>query len=344
VNLLFWLGIAQGGVVVSASLYLTQGRWGGLAAYRLAEAFGNFIPLGFILFWALYFGRVALFPWISHPIPQKAAWLNAPFLFARDGLGLLTMTALSMWLMRLSHRPDVEQWIESPKTIQLPPTAIRRLAPAIALVYAAVYSLIGFDLVMSLSPLWHSTLFGAYFFAGAFWCAIAAMALVACVIGRRLGAPNRFSEPDMLHDIGKFLFAFSVFWAYLLFSQYIVIWYGDIPVETFFIVVRVNHLPWAAWSWTAFALIWGVPFVVLLGRKPKQTPAILGTVALLGVIGIYIERYLLVVPSLSPREIPYGWIELLITLGFFGLFGLCSLSGLDQAAAAALAQPTGVEE
>src|SRR5215475_11967057 len=98
VNLLVWLGIAQGGVVLSASFYLTQGRWAGTTQYRLAEAFAGFIPLGFILFWGLYFGRTLIFPWVLHPIAQKAAWLNTPFLFARDGLGLAFMTALSFAL------------------------------------------------------------------------------------------------------------------------------------------------------------------------------------------------------------------------------------------------------
>ena len=87
VNLLFWLGIAQGGVVASAAFYLTQGRWAGRAHYRLAEAFSGFLIPGFILFWVLFFGRELIFPWIRHPIPAKTTWLNVPFLFARDGIG-----------------------------------------------------------------------------------------------------------------------------------------------------------------------------------------------------------------------------------------------------------------
>src|SRR5437899_7666675 len=85
VNLLFWMGIAQGGICVSASFYLTNARWGGVGQYRLAEAFVGFLPLGFLLFWALYLGRHQIFVWVDHPLPEKADWLNAPFLFARDG-------------------------------------------------------------------------------------------------------------------------------------------------------------------------------------------------------------------------------------------------------------------
>ena len=130
-----------------------------------------------------------------------------------------------------------------------------------------------------------------------------------------------------------------MFWVYLLFAQYIVIWYGDIPAETFFVVPRVQHLPWGALGWSALILIWAIPFCVLMGKRPKRTPAILGTVAVLGLIGMWIERYVLVVPSISPGYIPFGWVEPLITLGFVGAFGLTALPGLRMLSAPALARP-----
>jgi len=339
VNLLVWLGIAQGGVVLSASFYLTQGRWAGTTQYRLAEAFAGFIPLGFILFWGLYFGRTLIFPWVLHPIPQKAAWLNTPFLFARDGLGLALMTVLSLVLVRLSRGPRAAAWQRNSADIEMPPPATRRTAAALAILFALVYSLIAFDLVMSLAPQWHSTLFGWYFFGGAFWSAIVATAVTAVVLRTRLGAHNAFRNPTVLHDLGKLVFAFSIFWVYLVFSQYIVIWYGNIPVETFFIVHRVFYMPWEAISYAVVILMWVAPFLVLLGVRPKKSPAILGTIAVAGIVGVWLERYLLVVPSLSPRAIPFGWVQLLVTIGFFGAFMICSLGGLNLTAAAALAEP-----
>jgi hypothetical protein len=335
VNLLFFLGVAQGGVVVSAAAYLAQGRWAGVTQYRLAEAASGFLPLGFVLFWGLYFGRTLIFPWVLHPIAQKAMWLNTPFLFARDGISLLVMTLLSLWLVRVSRGDAARAWAANPSDIEMPPPAIRRLAPAVAMTYAAVYSLIGFDLVMSLAPVWRSTLFGAYFFEAAFLSAIAAMAFTAAIMRGRLGPGNLFTHPKVLHDLGKFTFAFSVFWVYLLFAQYIVIWYGDIPVETFFIVQRVYYLPWEPLSYVVVILMWVLPFTVLLGVRPKRTPAILGTVALGVLVGIWIERYVLVVPSLSQHVLPFGWIELFITIGFLGAFLLCSFRGLNLMAAAA---------
>jgi hypothetical protein len=86
-------------------------------------------------------------------------------------------------------------------------------------------------------------------------------------------------------------------------------------------------------------LMWVAPFLVLLGVRPKKSPAILGTIACGGLVGVWLERYLLVVPSLSPRAIPFGWVQLLVTLGFFGAFILCALPGLNLTAAAALAEP-----
>jgi len=338
VNLLVWLGIAQGGVVLSAAFYLTQGRWAGTTQFRLAEAFVGFIPLGFVLFWGLYFGRTMIFPWVLHPVAQKAAWLNTPFLFARDGIGLLVMTLMSLALVRISRGPQATQWQLNPGDIEMPPSAIRKVAPALGILFVVVYSLIAFDLVMSLSPQWRSTLFGWFFFAGAFWSAIVAIALTAVILRGRLGPHNAFRNPTVLHDIGKLVFAFSIFWIYLVFAQYIVIWYGDIPVETFFIVHRVYYLPWKAVSYAVVFLMWVAPFLTLLGVRPKKTPVILGTIALGGIVGVWLERYLLVVPSLSPHTVPLGWVELLITLGFFGAFMLCALPGLDLVAAAATAE------
>jgi len=328
VNLLFWLGIAQGGVVVSASLYLTHAHWGGASVYRLAEGFAGFLPLGCLLFWALFPGRETLFPWIRHPLPEKAAWLNVPFLFERDGGGLLLMTLISVWFIRSSQRDDAVRWAESSSSIELPPRTIRRLASAVILAYTVVYSILAFDLVMSLSPVWHSTLFGAYFFAGAYWSALVAMGLVAS-LGLRPAPQGCSVDPrDSLHDIGKLVFTFSNFWAYLLWSQYLPIWYASIPEETFFVVQRVHRLPWGIIAWVALLLVWITPVLLLIGRKGKRTPAILGAVCALGLIGMWLERYVLVTPSLSPTGIPFGWVEAVVTAGFLGAFGLCTLPGL----------------
>jgi branched-subunit amino acid transport protein AzlD len=335
VNLLFWMGLAQGAIVVSAACYLAQGRWGGPAAYRLAEAFGGFLIPGFVLFWALYFGRETIFPWVSHPIPRLAPWLNVPFMFARDGIGLAWMTLLSLWFLSASRKAETIKWVESAREIEMPPKAIRRLAPTLAISYFVVYTILAFDLIMSLSPRWSSTLFGVYYLESVFWAGLAAMSFAAVRLRSRLRPDSRFASPQVLHDLGKLVFAFSIFWVYLGYDQYLPIWYGDMPRETFFVAPRFAHLPWAVLGWSTLVLVWAVPFIVLMGKRPKQTPGILGTVCLLGLIGIWIELYVLVTPSLSPRHIPFGWIEVLVTLGFFAAFRLSTRGGFERLLAVA---------
>jgi hypothetical protein len=327
VNLLFWLGIAQGGVAVSASLYLTQARWGGAGMYRLAEAFAGFLPLGVFLFGLLFGGRAVLFPWVRHPLPEKAAWLNVPFLFGRDGAGLLILTALSLWFVRASRHADTVGWAETADNIELPPPLVRRLAPALLITYAVVYSILAFDLVMSLSPQWYSTLFGAYFFAGAYWSALAAIGVLAS-LGWCPQPRNGGDERRPLHDLGKLVFAFSIFWTYLLWSQYLPIWYAGLPDETFFVVQRVHRMPWGGMAWSVLVLIWVIPFVGLMSRQAKRHPRVLGTVCVLGLIGMWLERYVLVTPSLSATHIPFGWVEITVTAGFAGVFVLSTLPGL----------------
>jgi hypothetical protein len=344
VNLLFFLGIAQGAMVASAAFYLTQAKWGGSTPYRLGEAFAPFLWVGFLLFFGLYFGRAAIFPWVKHPIAQKAAWLNIPFLFARDGIGLGMMAAVSYAFVRISRSEDSRAWTIATREIEMPPHSIRVIAPIVAGLYAVVYTLIAFDLVMSLAPVWRSTLFGWFFFAGCFWSGLTAMALIAVVLRNRLGTNNLFTNPTVMHDFGKMVFAFSVFWVYLLFAQYIVIWYGDLPVETFFIVQRVHHMPWSPLSVACLILIWAIPFVVLMSQRSKKTPLILGTVAALGLVGMWLERYVLVVPSLSPDAIPFGPTQFLISLGFLGVFLICAVPGLNRVAQASTSgEPFGDE-
>ncbi len=345
VNLLFFLGIAQGGVVASASFYLTQAKWGGSTPYRLGEAFAPFLLLGVALFFGLYFGRVLIFPWVLHPIAQKAAWLNVPFLFARDGIALATMAIASYAFIRTSRSADARAWTVAVNDIELPPHSIRVLAPLLGVLYVFLYSLLAFDLIMSLAPVWRSTLFGWFFFAGCFLSAVTAMALVAAILRGRLGERNLFTNEIIMHDHGKLVFAFSVFWVYLLFAQYIVIWYGDLPVETFFIVQRVHHMPWRPLSIACLVLIWLIPFVVLMSVRAKKSPLILGTVTILLLIGIWLERYVLIVPSLSLDAIPFGITQFLVSLGFLGAFLLCSIPGLNRVAQAATSgEPAGDDE
>jgi hypothetical protein len=281
-------------------------------------------------------GRDYIFPWIAHPAEGKEGWLNAPFLITRDWIAIIILTFLSWLLVTWSREPEAITWQRDPRTIEMPPRGLRRLAPAVGIVYCVVFTLLAFDLIMSLSPQWHSTLYGWWFFETAFWSSIVAMAFVVVRMAILLPAGNAFSRPELRHDVGKMVFAFSVFWIYLGFAQYIVIWYGDIPVETFFILVRFWHYPWAMISWIPVFFMWVIPFTFLMGVRPKKSLLILGTVSTLGLIGVWILLYIMIVPSWFPNQLPLGWVELSIAAGFLGAFILTSVPGLKRVAEEAI--------
>ena len=129
VSFVFFIGVAQGGVLLSCGFYLVHGRWTRNAVHmRVAEAGWPFLVLAPLLFWGIFLGRDHLFPWIAHPIAKQAAWLNASFMFSRDFAALAIMAALSFFFVRISRGRKALEWATDPNSIEMPPVAIRRLA------------------------------------------------------------------------------------------------------------------------------------------------------------------------------------------------------------------------
>jgi len=325
VNYVFWTGLSFGAVLFVAVLNLTDARWG-RSLKRLAEGLGAFLPASFLLFWVLYFGRGEIFPWVNEPIPEKAGWLNVGFLFARNGAGLLLLTLLCMALIFYSVKADRE-FINRPAGSADPtggkPWKVQRiLSPVIGILYAFILSLLAFDLIMSLDPHWYSTLFGAYYFMSSFYAALAALVLISHLFRRTHGL-QEYIHPHHLHDLGKLLFAFCLFSGYLFYVQFLVIWYGNLPEETKYIILRVRFSPWEPMGWTVLGMILILPFLVLLRRKWKMNPAVMIPVSLVVLGGMWLERFILVAPSLwKEKVLPLGPLEILITAGFFGVMAL----------------------
>jgi Ni/Fe-hydrogenase subunit HybB-like protein len=331
VNYLFWSGLAFGSVLFSAALILTKARWG-RPIKRLAEAPAAFLPFSFLLFWVLFAGRDKIFPWIHEPLPLKAAWLNINFLFARDGLCLFLLTVVSLALVYFSLRGEREIHFEKDGTLNSYQDQgeknLRRqsiLSPILASLFVLGFSLIGFDLVMSLSPHWYSTLFGMYFFTGAFYSSLAFLFLLSILLVKTLNLEN-FVRERQYHDLGKLLLGFCLMTGDFFFSQFLVIWYGNLPEETRFVILRVNSAPWKYLAWTVLILSFAVPFTVLLSRKAKMKRGVMLAVTGTILIGMWLERFLLVAPSLwKGRDLPLGFSEFLISLGFLGLMSLSLL-------------------
>src|SRR5436309_496259 len=185
--------------------------------------------------------------------------------------------------------------------------------------FAFGHSLLAFDLMMSLAHKWVSNLFGAFYFMGSFLAALMALAVIAIALRRRMGLAQLISAKQ-LHDLGKLCFGFTVFWAYLMWAQFLVIWYGNLPEETYFIFYRLIG-PWRPVGVAVFLLVFVVPFIGLLGVRPKRYPPTFLAFALVSLAGIWLERYLEIVPSINGGAGPaIGLPEAGVTLLFAGLF------------------------
>ncbi len=329
VNYVFWAGLAFGAVLFSAVLNLSKAVWG-RPIKRLAEAFGAYLPVSFLLFWAFLAGKERVFPWIAKPVPGKQAFLNAPFMFAREGVCLLALTVLSLLLVYYSVKADRE-WLKEGRprlSTEYPWSGLFRsqwrLSPVLPAAYAFILSLFAIDLIMSLSSEWRSTLFPGYYFIASFYSAVVAIYLFVLLAKDRLGLDG-YLFPRQFHDLGKLTFGFAIFTGYLFYGQLLVIWYGNLPEETKFVILRTVLDPWKGWAWAVLFMVFVIPFLTLLSRniKVKRIPMVILTLMIL--VGLWMERFLLVVPSLwvGKPGIPFGFLEVLVSAGFLGLVWLC---------------------
>jgi hypothetical protein len=321
-NFIFWLGLAQASVVVAATQKLAKGRWSGLVI-RLAEASVAFLPVAVVLFFLSFFGRTYIYPWVLEPRTDLGWWLNPVWFYLRDGAVLALLAWLSWRFVRRDMAPDLAELAggQPLETSEAERGLIARDAAFVVIGFAFGLSLIAFDCVMSLAHKWVSNLYGAFYFMGSFLAALMWLAVLSVRMRQRMGLEDLYSRKQQ-HDLAKLCFGFTVFWAYLMFAQFLVIWYGNLPEETYFIFYRL----WGAWrpiGIAVFLMVFLIPFIALLGEKPKRTPAWLLVIALVSLAGVWIERYYEIVPSINGGGGPaFGVPELGGLLFFGGLYAL----------------------
>ncbi len=335
VNFLFWSGLSVAGVMIAATWRVVGARWAA-PFKRISEGLVAFLPVSFLLFPILFLGRHDWIPWIERPDPHRAPWLNVPFLFSRNAFGLMLLYGMSLYYVYLSLRPDLAAAAskkpapansdESGKLAEHESTrrerTLRRFSIVLLTVYALVFSLMGFDLVMSLNRHFYSTLFGIYFFVGNLYIGFAAVCILVAVHIRK-GNLGKIVRPDQLHDQGKLTFAFCMLTGYMLFVQFLVIWYGNLPEEIGFLLHRISDAPWRTLAPLMVLIAVAAPFIILLSRSLKQKPLGLFAMGVCILVGMWLERFLLVVPSLwNGNKLPLGWIEAVITGGFFAATAL----------------------
>jgi hypothetical protein len=199
-----------------------------------------------------------------------------------------------------------------------------RLAVIMLVLFVTVVSLFGFDLVMSLEPHWFSGLLGGYVVVGTFYSGFAFLVVLVALWSR--GRATWVMPPAEVQDLAKLVFATSILWMYFFWSQYLVIWYGNVPIETRYVVSRFFSDPWRTVAITACIIGWLIPFGYLLGRltgRPPERHGPLVAIACLSLVAIFLERIVLVYPSvLKAGTAAYGIVDLLVTVGFGALFVL----------------------
>jgi hypothetical protein len=323
VNFIFWLGLAEGSVIVAASQKLAKGHWSGLVI-RFAEASVAFLPVAVVLFAVSWFGRDHIYPWVSEPRTDLGWWLQPLWFYVRDGAVLVVMTWLSWRFVRADLAPDVAE-LTGGVPVDPSPEArglITRAAALAAIAFAFGLSIIAFDTVMSLAHRWVSNLYGAFYFMGSFLAALMWLAILSVRMRQRMNLGDLYSRRQQ-HDLAKLCFGFTVFWAYLMFAQFLVIWYGNLPEETYFIFYRL----WGAWrpvGVAVFLMVFLIPFIGLLGVRPKRSSAWLLGLALVSIAGIWLERFFEIIPSLNGGAPPAFGLPEVGALALFG--GLYALS------------------
>ena len=309
----YFLGIALGGAFFLAVHRIASSGWH-TALQRLPESMTTFLPIAFLLMLLVFFGMHDLYHWSHYEghdavLEGKKAWLNQPFFFARMVLYFAGWISLT-WLMRkntnfLMDSADIKYHNR------------RKVYAGLFLVfYAITVSASSWDWIMSIDAHWFSTIFGWYVFIGMFVTSIAFMILLIWFLKR--AGYLAFIRTDHIHDLGKFLFAFSVFWTYLWFSQYLLIWYGHIPEETVYYIQR--HESFQLVFFLNLGLNFIIPFFALMKLQTKRQLNWLAMIAAIVMIGHWIDYYQMIMPGAAGEHAGIGVLEISMTILYASLF------------------------
>ncbi len=322
----FCLSLALGALFVVLVKHLTKASWI-VAVRRIPEALAVSFPLLALLsipiLIGLFDGHGLYHHWsvegIADPssshfdevLAGKVAYLNKPFFLIRLAFYFFIWTLVSSKLWSLSLRQDLSgDPAIAPK---------QRKVSAWGLPLVAITTAFGsYDLLMSLDPHWFSTIFGVYFFAGAFMAAFSLIAL-ACMFLQRCGMLRGVVTKEHYHDLGKLMFAFVVFWAYIAFSQYMLYWYGGIPEETVWFRHRLEH-GWETHSAILLVAHFILPFVILLPRGVKRTLPLLAIMAVWLLVMQWFDHHWIAMPVLHYEHATFHWLDISCWIGLTALF------------------------
>jgi hypothetical protein len=324
----YWLGIAVAAIIMQAIFHTAKAKW--LTVLRRSmETMGASVVLFAILVLPIVFGARYIFPWVDpnawvfpgtegakytavelHHLHNKHAYLNLPFFYARQVIYFVVWSFVAFRLRGWSTEQDTTGALEL--TVKL-----RRFSPGALPFLALTITFAGFDWLMSLTPLWQSTIFGVYYFAGSFLAAFCVLT-IATVNAQGKDEYGTLVTTAHYHNLGKLMLAFTAFWAYIAFSQFLLIWIANIPEEAGWFKLRIEG-PWKPLSVALFIMGFVVPFFTLLSRNLKLKPRLLAVVAVYLLIMHAVDMYWLIWPAFSPQGPSFHWTLLTAFAGVGGI-------------------------
>lgn len=320
----YWAGLALASLVLLMIFHAFHAKWMTVIR-RPLETMAWTIVIFVLLFVPIALGLEHLYLWMHshdpatlaklteeqrHLMHHKEGWFKVGFFLARTGIYLVVAIFLATRFFGLSTRQD--------RTGDLQPlVSQRRLAAGGLPLIAIVFSFAAFDWMMSLDPFWFSTIFGVYYFAGSFLTTISLLVLVT-VNARGKDLFGSYVSPEHSHNLGKLMLAFTAFWGYIGFSQFMLIWIAGLPEEIGFYTVRMK----GAWAPVGLFLIFGhffLPFFTLLSKNLKRQPRKLAIVAVWILIVHFVDLYWLIIPTLSPEGPTFHWTMITAWVGVGGI-------------------------
>jgi hypothetical protein len=334
---MYWFGIALGSMAILMIHHIAGGAWGAVIRRILESSIGT-IPLLAVLFVPIAFGIHHLYEW-SHAdvvakdaiLQSKEAYLNVPFFLVRAVLYFAVWGVVATLLRRWSVEQDKDP---DPRVI----VRMELMSRGGLVLYGITVTFAAVDWVMSLEPHWFSTVFGLLVMGGQGLAAFAFCIPLAVLLSRRERVASVFG-PSQFHDLGNMMLAFTMIWAYLSFSQLLIIWSGNLPEETMWYFTR-SQGGWKIVGYALLALHFAVPFAVLLQRKVKQTGSKLAIVALWMLFMRFVDLYWLVAPSLHPENAMPHWLDITAVVGIGGVWLWFFVSRLAQSPLLALNDPS----
>jgi len=302
INFLFFTSAAAGLVTIPAMVVATYGNWmGNLEKYAWTGL--SFSVPSVIALVVLWIGSNSWAPWLDNEHAYHKIWLDNTFLFLRNTLLLTLFWIMAFVFIRNRQKKGFRKW-----------------AYWLCLTFAITFSVMGFDFVMALEPEWYSMMTGGYFFVSSLYMAIALWIILSLL----------FSQPEKkkLHDMGKLLIAFCMITTYLMFSHLLPIWYENIPHETLFLVPRMN-LAWKGISLLLLGVVYLGPIFLLLPAYTKRKPILIGGIATMIFLGMWVERWWLVSAVFEWNKVTFGWAEIIPFLAFLGISMAGIITGLN---------------